>query len=216
MIWRHHLGKVKLRYWHKKRTQHLPVASPRHRFCFFGIVTVASRSLFKLIESVIRHRPSVSRLLLTVSPVPGKILKFESENRVRTTEAHFSVQEIRGDPARKGGCRRRRGVVQLRASKYRLQNDSLRPASRAQRKRHTALLVVSLTTELCMVRGRVTRRSPRSRVSGSLVVVLQDAEHFDPFFANACVACAQQILGAQVTTGPHCRRFCDTTSDLFC
>lgn len=33
-----------------------------------------------------------------------------------------------------------------------------------------------------------------------LVSVLHDAEHFDPFFANACIACAQQLLGAQVRT----------------
>ncbi|CAN0171999.1 unnamed protein product, partial [Hapterophycus canaliculatus] len=30
-----------------------------------------------------------------------------------------------------------------------------------------------------------------------LVVALRDAEHFDPFFANACIACTQQLLEAQ-------------------
>lgn len=43
-------------------------------------------------------------------------------------------------------------------------------------------------------------RTPSPRVPGSLVAVMRDAEHFDPFFANACIACAQQLLGAQVRT----------------
>eukprot|EP00752_Nemacystus_decipiens_P003235 g2993.t1 len=34
-------------------------------------------------------------------------------------------------------------------------------------------------------------------VAGPLVAVLQDAEHFDPFFANACIACSQQLLASQ-------------------
>lgn len=35
----------------------------------------------------------------------------------------------------------------------------------------------------------------------ALVAVIHDAEHFDPFFANACIACAQQLLEAQVKSG---------------
>lgn len=42
------------------------------------------------------------------------------------------------------------------------------------------------------------------------MAVLHDAEHFDPFFANACIACAQQLLEAQVKEQPgvciHARR----------
>ncbi|CAM9246457.1 unnamed protein product [Ectocarpus sp. 13 AM-2016] len=34
-------------------------------------------------------------------------------------------------------------------------------------------------------------------VAEALVALLRDAEYFDPFFANACIACAQQLLEAQ-------------------
>ncbi|CBN79238.1 hypothetical protein Esi_0010_0183 [Ectocarpus siliculosus] len=34
-------------------------------------------------------------------------------------------------------------------------------------------------------------------VAEALVAMLRDAEFFDPFFANACIACAQQLLEAQ-------------------
>lgn len=34
--------------------------------------------------------------------------------------------------------------------------------------------------------------------TAALVAVINDAEHFDPFFGNACVACAQQLLEVQV------------------
>ncbi|CAM9627731.1 unnamed protein product [Pylaiella littoralis] len=34
-------------------------------------------------------------------------------------------------------------------------------------------------------------------VAAALVAVINDAEHFDPFFGNACVACAQQLLEVQ-------------------
>ncbi|CAM9118941.1 unnamed protein product [Scytosiphon promiscuus] len=44
--------------------------------------------------------------------------------------------------------------------------------------------------------GKCSQSVLRS-VAAPLVVVMRDAEHFDPFFANACIGCTQQLLDSQ-------------------
>lgn len=39
---------------------------------------------------------------------------------------------------------------------------------------------------------------PGAAAIGPLVLLLRDAEHFDPFFANACAGCAQRLMETQV------------------